>query len=119
MNRLIKNIPTFLVLASIILAGIFCYQGIQQMDKHCSSDSSSVLCGDILLHGTITSQTIFSSIFILFFVLILFTYLKPVFKLIKIDLKRFLYLLNSKERIPTLNPFQVAISKGIIHPKRP
>lgn len=119
MNRLIKNIPTFLVLVSIILAGIFCYQGIQQMDKHCSGDSSSVLCGDILLHGTITSETILSSIFIILFTLVIFAYLSPVFKLIKIDFKRLLYLLNSAERITVLNPFQVAISKGIIHPKRP
>lgn len=119
MKTLVSKISVIFLMSVILMAGIFCYQGIQQMDQHCSGNSDSVWCNDMLTHGTIVSGSIISFIFILIFTAISFFLFRPIFKLIKIEINKLLYLADMMGKIPILSPVQLAISKGIIHPKRP
>lgn len=119
MTKTIKKLSVFLVMASILIAGIFCYQGIQSMDSHCSDGVNSAWCNDFFVHGTIVSEAILTIIFTISVVIISLIFIKPFWSSIikKIYLRS--EISNHRLREKIFTPIQLAISNGIIHPRIP
>jgi hypothetical protein len=105
----------------VILAGIFCYQGIQSTNLHCSVDMNhtSFWCSDFLSHGTIISDAITATLFTVLSILVVFISIKPIIALFS-KLKQLIrYKPKIRDKIPILPPILLAISNGIIHPRIP
>lgn len=116
-----RKIFLTVVIGLLVLSGIFCYQGIQSMNSHCSTDSSAVWCEYTLSHGTIISDAIYTSIYVLLSAVVLFGFalkILPRYKnIILLRTTESLFLLKyfSKD----LNPIRILFSDGIIHPRIP
>ena len=119
MNSFLKVLFSITLLLSLVLAGIFCSQGMEMMDAHCSGDTSSIWCSDFLSHGTIISNvvltTIFSILSLVFVVLLTKTFFNFILKVERI----LSCCLRVRDRIPISSPIQIAFSRGIIHSRIP
>lgn len=119
MNSFPNILFLIMLLISLVLAGVFCSRGMEMMDAHCSSDTNSVWCSDLISHGTIMSNVVMATIFSMISLVAVFFVVKTVFNLVfKVEKNIFCYS-KLRDKIPILSPIQVAFSKGIIHPKIP
>lgn len=101
------------------MAGVFCYQGVQTLNMHCSGDTDSVWCSDFLYHGTILSGAILTTIFSILSTLVSSIFIKSVFGLLRKIKSVIFQTVRVIGEIPILSPIQLAISDGIIHPRIP
>lgn len=121
MNSLIKKITVIAISFMILMAGVFCYQGMQSMSSHCSVDMNhnSVWCNDFISHRTIISGAVITTFFTILSALAVLISIRPTFNLFKIVRKIISYTSINRDKIPILSPIQLAISDGIIHPRIP
>lgn len=119
MSLVLKNILGFILMAVIVIAGVFCYQGIQSMNTHCSGETSSVWCSDFTSHGTIISDAILTTVLAVLSVLVSILLIKPFLNLFRLIKQTETLVLKIRDKISILSPIQLAISDGIIHPKIP
>lgn len=118
MNLLKKTSFLFIVIA-IMLSGIFCYKGFQQMNSHCMDDST-YLCSDFIVHGTIINDALLGTIF--FILLLSFIIISKSFRnniLFYFNKIYFNYYQTYRlNKIPII-PIMLAFYSGIIHPRIP
>ncbi len=121
MNSLVKKITVIAISFMILMAGVFCYQGMQSMSSHCSVDMNhtSVWCSDFISHGTIISSAIITTFATILSILAVLFSIKPLFALFTKIKQVTTLLYKTRDRIPILSPIQLAISNGIIHPRIP
>lgn len=114
-----KKFPSIIfnmtLLFSLIFAGIFCYQGIELMNHHCSGDVSSVWCSDFISHGTIISSVVLTIIFSVLFFVVAVVLIKLFFRI----KTKPICLIRIRNKIPILSPMQIAFSRGILHSRIP
>jgi hypothetical protein len=105
----------------VLVAGVFCYQGIQSSNSHCSVDMNhtSVWCSDFISHGTIISDAIITTFTTILSILAVLVSIKPLFALFTRIKQVITLLYKTRDRIPIFSPIQLAISDGIIHPRIP
>jgi len=117
MKSTLKTIFAILLVSTIVMAGIFCYQGVQTANSHCSGDSTSVWCSNFTLHGTIISDAIISTVLTILSIVAVLLIVRTFHDFLPIIKQIVFYIPKTKVRVPILTPIQIAISKGIIHPK--
>jgi len=116
MINLSKKIILTIFSGILILTGIFCFSNMDKISGHCSSDMhSSVLCGDIIEHGTLINTSLVTLIFILLVALINFTRVEKKLILIKIIVKNVTFRYGDENSDPLTELF----SRGILNPKKP
>lgn len=123
MSEIQKTLVAIILGATIIIAGIFCYQGIQTMDSHCNGGVDSIWCSDFTIHGTIISSAILNIFITLISAVLIVFVAKPLLKLFH-GIKQIIQTTQKnqnlqKNPIPILLPIQSALSDGIIHPRIP
>lgn len=121
MNSLIKKITIIAISFMILMAGVFCYQGMQPMNPHCSVDMNhtSVWCSDFISHGTIISSAIITTFATILSILVVLISIRPLFALLTKIKQAVTQITKIKDKIPILSPIQIAISNGIVHPRIP
>lgn len=119
MRSVLKIFFSILLVVIFVMAGIFCYQGVQTINSHCSGDSVSAWCSDFTLHGTIISDAIINTIFTILSILVAIVLIKPFLHLFKNIRQTTFYTPTIRDKIPILSPIQLAMSDGIIHPRIP
>lgn len=121
MKSILKITSTILLTSTIIVAGVFCYQGMQSTSSHCSVDMNhtSVWCSDFISHGTIISGAIIITFATILSILAVLVSIKPLFALFTKIKQVTTLLYKARDRISIFSPIQLAISNGIIHPRIP
>ena len=120
MKRFLKLSSSIIIVSLIIIAGIFCYKGVQTENSHCAGGSTSSWCIDLMDHGTIISGAILNTVFLTLIILSSLIVSKK-FSILFFSVRRFISYshISFRNKIPILSPVQIAISNGIIHSRIP
>jgi len=119
MMRKIKNIISILVIVSIMIAGFFCYKGIQTVDSHCSTEQASTWCSSVLEHKTVISGAILLTVITIFFTSLSVYVSNYIFKkcLAFSVIRQKIFYKHLFKII--ISPLEISFSKGILHPRIP
>ena len=106
-------------MTAIVLAGIFCFQGVYTMSHDCMGETSNLWCDDLVSHNTLISYALISIVLTVSLLLIavcttFIDYGK------RLQLLHIMASYRHRTDFTALHmPLQFAFSRGIIHPYIP
>lgn len=98
---------------SILIAGVFCYQQLQNMGMGCHDTQDSIICFSVVEHDSVMNTVIVAFIYI--FAILVFT---KTHKLVAVSLTKDNPPI-SLNILSVISPISIAISNGIVHPRIP